>query len=108
MVIIFALLIPKANKIAILAGTNLSLPPTLPTITWTAYDIGRYVLPQVYPPLSWDYFKHFDFKKIGDFYYPLFVGSLILGFLCACLLYVITYFVVKKWQQNQRKQNVAN
>ena len=29
-------LIPRANKLAILLGTNVSLPPTVATITWTA------------------------------------------------------------------------
>ncbi|MDD5060180.1 MAG: DUF2062 domain-containing protein, partial [Candidatus Omnitrophica bacterium] len=34
LVIIAALLIPRVNKIALLIGTNVSLPPTVPFITW--------------------------------------------------------------------------
>ena len=53
-------LIPKANKLAILVGTNVSLPPTIATITWTAYDIGRILLiNKHYPPLSWEYLRNF-------------------------------------------------
>jgi len=39
--VIFAFLIPRANKIAILIGTNISLPPTVPFITWTGYNIRK-------------------------------------------------------------------
>ena len=42
--VIALFLIPRANKLAILVGTNISLPPTIATITWTAYDIGRLLL----------------------------------------------------------------
>lgn len=92
--LIAALLIPKANKLAILLGTNISLPPTVPTITWTAYDIGRFLLPDKhYPPLSWEYIKNFNIFKIREFYFPLFIGSVVLGFLCAVSVYFITLLI---------------
>ena len=66
--VIAALLIPKANKLAILLGTNVSLPPTVATITWTAYDIGRsFVGNGLYAPLSWEYFRNFKISKIASF-----------------------------------------
>lgn len=34
LVILFALAVKKANKIAILIGTNISIPPTMPFLTW--------------------------------------------------------------------------
>ena len=92
--IAFAFLIPRANKAAMFIGTNFSLPPTLPFITWAGYDMGRWVLPQDYPPLNFAYFRHFDFKHFGNFYFPLFVGSVILGVVCAIVFYGATYIAV--------------
>ena len=94
-----AFLIPKANKIAIFIGTNVSLPPTLPFITWAGYEVGRFILPKDYPPLTWNYFLHFNFRNIGDFYYPLFIGSVILGIICAVVLYFLTVLAVTLWRQ---------
>ena len=87
-------LIPRANKLAILLGTNVSLPPTVATITWTAYDIGRILLVNKhYPPLSWEYLKDFKISRLSEFYYPLFIGSVVLGLLVAVALYIITWAV---------------
>lgn len=95
LVVIFALLIPHANKIAILAGTNVSLPPTLPFITWAGYAIGRLLLGDKYPPMSWEMFRNFSRRSIFDFYYPLFIGSVILGLGCALVLYLATLLLFK-------------
>jgi uncharacterized protein (TIGR03546 family) len=89
--VIAAILIPRANKLAILLGTNVSLPPTVATITWTAYDIGRLLLVNKnYPPLSWEYIRNFKVSRVSEFYYPLFIGSVVLGLLCAVVFYLIT------------------
>ncbi len=96
LLILFALVIPRANKIAMLLGTNLSLPPTLPFITWAGYEIGRLVLPGAnYPPFGFDYFRHFDWKHFGDFYYPLFIGSVVLGLLCGMVAYLAALNIVR-------------
>lgn len=96
LVIIAAVLIRPANKIAILIGTNVSLPPTVATITWTSYDIGRFILKSHnYPPLVWADFKTITLQKIAKLYPPLFLGSVILGIACAVAFYFITYFIVK-------------
>lgn len=94
--VIFALLIPRANKIAILIGTNVSLPPTVPLITWAGYSIGRLILGSQYPALSLGTFKGITFKGMLDFYYPLFIGSFILGLLLATMSYFVTLWVMKK------------
>ena len=89
-----ALLIPRANKISILLGTNISLPPSIALITWTAYDIGRYLLPsRQYPPLSWEYIRHFSMARISEFYHPLFIGSVVLGLACAAVVYLLTWAI---------------
>lgn len=101
MVIISAVLIPGVNKVAILLGTNISLPPTVPFITWGGYEIGRFVLHKNYPPLSGSYFKHLTFQRVKEFYYPLFTGSVILGILCAILFYFITLFFAQRFNKNR-------
>lgn len=98
--VIAAILIPKANKLAILLGTNVSLPPTVATITWTAYDIGRLLLVNKnYPPLSWEYMRNLKISRISEFYYPLFMGSVVLGLLCAGVFYLITLAIANHYRK---------
>ena len=99
MVIIAAFLIPKINKIAILLGTNVSIPPTTPLITWAGYEIGRFILKKPYPPLDLSYFKNFTLKTFGDLYYPLFIGSVVLGIICGAIFYFITLIVARRIKQ---------
>jgi uncharacterized protein (TIGR03546 family) len=101
LVILAAIIVRPANKIAIFLGTNLSLPPTLPFITWAGYEIGRLILKKNLPPLDWEFFKNLTFQKITSFYQPLFLGSLILGVFCAVIVYFVTFIVVKKVKQRR-------
>ena len=107
LVILAAIIVRPANKIAILLGTNLSLPWTLPFITWVAYELGRWTLKSNLPSLSWDFFKQLTFQKIADYYWPLFLGSVILGLICAIVVYGLTYFVVKRIKQ-KKTHDVGN
>ena len=102
LVILAAIIVRPANKIAIFLGTNLSLPPTLPFITWAGYEIGRFILKGNLPPMSWEFFKQLTFKKIVSLYGPLFLGSLILGVICAIVIYGLTFFVMKKIKERNR------
>ena len=89
--------IPRANKLAILLGASISIPPTVPIITWTAYDIGRIVLfDKHYLPLSWEYFRNFKIEKVSEFYYPLFIGSVILGLIVASVLYGVSWIIANR------------
>ncbi len=93
-------LIPRANKLAILLGTNISLPPTIATITWTSYDIGRILLVnKYYPPLSWEYLRNFKISRLSEFFYPLLVGSIVLGLLVAIALYFITWMIANQLEK---------
>ena len=102
LVVIAALLIKPANKIAILLGTNISLPPTVPFITWIAYEIGRAILKGRFDPLTSASFKNLTFQKIISLYQPLFLGSVILGIICASLAYLLTYLLAKKFRNKKR------
>lgn len=101
LVIIAALLVRPANKIAILVGTNISLPPTVPFITWAGYEIGRFILKGNFPPLAWSDFKNVTLKKLTGLYPPLFVGSVILGVICALIFYFLTLFAVKRFKERR-------
>ncbi len=105
MVIIAAFLVRKVNKIAILLGTNISTTPTLPFITWAGYSIGRFMLGGNYPPLHWPVFKHFHYKDFLHLYFPLFIGSIVLGLGLAVLFYFLTLLFITK--RNARKKSAA-
>lgn len=102
MVIVAAILVRPANKIAILAGTNFSLPPTVPFITWTGYEIGKFILRDPSGPLQWSDFKNITFTKVANLYPSLFVGSFILGIICAVMFYFISFFLVKKFKERRK------
>ena len=74
-----AFLIRRVHKLAILIGTNISIPPTAPLITLAGYDIGRWILPGAYPALSVSVLKHLTLHDIAHLFIPLFAGSVVLG-----------------------------
>jgi uncharacterized protein (DUF2062 family) len=96
LVILAAVTIKRANKIAILLGTNVSLPPTLPLITWAGYSIGKVILGKNYPTLRLTDIRHLTKETIIQFYYPLFIGSVIEGLILAVIFYFIALYVAKK------------
>ena len=108
LVILAAIIVRPANKIAIFLGTNLSLPPTIPFITWAAYELGRFILKKDLPPLDWGFFKNLSFQKIASFYQPLFLGSLVLGVICAIVVYGVTFLVVKKIKERKALDSGSN
>lgn len=96
LVVIAAVLVRPANKIAIFLGTSISLPPTVPPITWAGYEIGRRILNKEFEPLSWSVFQNITFQKICCYYQPLFLGSVVLGIICAAIFYFLVFFVARK------------
>lgn len=107
LVLAAVLLIRRANKIAILVGTNISLPPTLPFITWAGYEIGRFILRRGLPPLGWADFKNITFQKVANLYPALFLGSVILGLVCSAAIYFATFFLVKKLKERKKHKHAA-
>jgi len=98
-VIIMAMLIPRTNKIAILIGSNISIPPTAPFISWGGYWIGRFILGNQYPAIEWTYLKHFRYSNIREILLPLFLGSFILGLILAVCSYFVILILVKKFKK---------
>jgi uncharacterized protein (DUF2062 family) len=93
--ILCSFLIPRTNKIAIIGGTYISIPPTVPFIIWAGYEIGRLILHKNYPVLNWPSFRQMDYRMILELYYPVFVGSLILGISSAVVAYFATFFIAR-------------
>ncbi|MFA6384720.1 MAG: DUF2062 domain-containing protein, partial [Candidatus Omnitrophota bacterium] len=98
-----AFAIKRVNKIAVLLGTNVSTIVTFPFITWIAYDIGRFLLRNGYAPLTWRVFSPFSYKTLLGIYYPLFIGSVILGIFVGSLFYFLTFWFVT-WRRKARAQ----
>ncbi len=96
MVLLSVLLIPGANKVAILAGTNISIPPIMPLITWAGYGIGRAMLGGDYPALDLTVLRNIHYRDIPRLYLPLFLGSIVLGIACAVVFFFLTYVLVRK------------
>jgi uncharacterized protein len=99
----------RVNKIAVLLGTNVSTVVTFPFITWIAYDIGRFFLHNGYAPLTWHAFRTFSYKTLLNIYYPLFIGSVILGLLVGFVFYYLTFwFVTWRRRVHARASNAAH
>ncbi len=103
LVVIAAILVRPANKIAIFLGTSISLPPTIPPITWAGYEIGRHILNGKFEPLSWAVFKNITFQKICYYYQPLFLGSVILGIVCAAIFYLLVFYMAKRFTLRKKR-----
>jgi uncharacterized protein (TIGR03546 family) len=103
MVVLAILLIPRTNKVAILVGTSISIPPTTPLITWAGYSIGRAILGEQYPALGLSMLKDFTYRDIPRLFYPLLLGSIILGIICAIIFYFTVLFLIKNIRNRRRR-----
>lgn len=100
--ILFAMLIPRTHKVAIVIGSNISLPFTAPFITWTGYQIGRFLLNKRYPNIEWSSLRHFTYREVIDILYPLFLGSFILGIIVGVVFYFVILFVINKKRRKDK------
>lgn len=97
MAFIAALAFKGLNRTAIFLGINISLPPTIPFITWAGYSLGRKLLGSSYPPLGWDAFKDFlSIENFFHFFYVLSVGSIVLGIVLGIFFYFLIVLILKR------------
>lgn len=94
--VLFAMLIPRTHKVAIIIGSNISIPVTAPFISWTGYQIGKFLLNKSYPDIELSSLKHFNYSGIVDILYPLFLGSFVLGIIGGFVFYFIILCTIKK------------
>jgi uncharacterized protein (TIGR03546 family) len=105
-VVLLSMLIPRTNKIAILASSNISIPPTAPFISWAGYEIGRLILGSNYPAISWSMLKKFTYQSIADILYPLFLGSFVLGLIASVISYFLILLIIRKTRWTKGISNV--
>ena len=56
-----------------------------------------------FEPLNWSVFKSMTFEKICTYYPPLFLGSVILGIVCAVIFYFLAFFITKKLNLKKKR-----
>lgn len=101
--LILAVFIRRINRIAILTGLLVTIPPAAPFVYWAEYRIGKFVLGNNYPSFSWASVEEFIRHGIYRFFYPLFVGSIILGFFSSLVFYFVTLVLVRKIRARHSK-----
>ncbi|MEI8012190.1 MAG: DUF2062 domain-containing protein [Candidatus Omnitrophota bacterium] len=105
LVIVAAVLVKDANKVAIFLGTSISLPPTVPFITWAGYNIGTHMLSGTYPPFPWDFFSHFSYRELWRLYLPLFTGSCVIAVIGAVMFYFLVVWAARRWAMRRQAKN---
>ena len=88
--------IHRANRLAILAGTQVSLPFIAPFIYWAEYKIGKFLLfcDFLVPPASQDKLMEASHIELGLL--SVLVGSVAVGFAGAWVSYFITRYAAAR------------
>ena len=88
--ILVAFVMHKPNRLAIIAGTQISLPFLAPLIYWAEYKIGKFLLfcDLLIPQSSQDKLGEASHIELGLL--SVLVGSVVLGLVCALLAYFAT------------------
>jgi uncharacterized protein (TIGR03546 family) len=100
-ILLLALIIPDINKIAMFIGSNISIPPAIPFISWASYSIGRFILGDKCPPLKWSMLKDLKHENVYEIFCSLFVGSIVLGIICAVVSYFAVLWFVERLQKKR-------
>ncbi len=102
--VLLAMLIPRTHKVAIIIGSNISLPFIAPFISWTGYRIGEFLLHKDSPNIGFSTLKHFSYKEVAEILYPLFLGSFVLGIIGGFVFYFIILFAIKKKREKSKNE----
>ena len=90
--ILVSLLMHKANRLAILAGTQVSLPFFAPVIYWAEYKVGKMLLTTDLLLIGNNLeLSHIELGLLG-----ILLGSLLLGLVCSWLSYFATLYAAGK------------
>ncbi len=92
--LLIVLLMPKINKVSVILGTQVSLPPAYIFICLINHRIGKFVLRKPYSPLSLPALGDFTWENLIDTFMSLSVGSFIFGMICSILVYFLTLNIV--------------
>lgn len=89
-ILIITLIIPKCNRIAALASSNLFIPPVIPFTVGLDYIVGSFLLTGNISPVSIQ-----SVEDILLYIKPIFVGSAVVAPIMAVLLGFIFYPLLK-------------
>lgn len=104
MVLGIAMLIPHTNRIAMLIGMNVTIPPTAPFVYWASYCVGRFLLGGKAPAINIQSVKSLTMSDIPGMFYTLFYGCVVLGMACAVVSYFAAYYAVAGFRKKQKKK----
>ena len=86
----------RVNKVAILLGTFISHPFAMYLLTPVSFHLGKLILGVSALELSW--------QNLYVAYWPLFVGSVVLGLAAALVTYPIAYYSVSEYRKRKNWQ----
>ncbi len=98
-VALFFIGILRVNKIAIIIGTFITNPLTIPFIYAFCFKVGKWLLKSEVPAFT---LKTLTATNIIAIAKPLLVGSIVVGLAAAILSYFITYYIA--WFVYRRKK----
>ncbi len=104
MLIIFFCYLTRLNVAIALAAGHISIPPMIPLILYTSYQLGGMMIGQSTTPLSLD---TIDFFAIRDNLLQYVVGSFILGILLAIVFGAITYILLLLFRKERITKSTA-
>lgn len=101
--ILVAFVMRKPNRLAILAGTQISLPFIAPLIYWVEYKIGKALLnsDRLMPEIWQDKLSEVNNLELGLL--SVLVGSIFFGIVCAIASYYITVYAAKRFKEKRRR-----
>ncbi len=102
--LLVVLLIPKINKLSIILGTQVSLPPIYVFVCLINHRIGKFVLCKPQPSLSLAIFKKFTWENFIDIFMSLSVGGVIFGMICSVLAYFVTLKIIAILRNKRNKE----
>jgi len=103
-IILLALIIRKANKLAMLAASSIFIPPVIPFVIWAEYNIGRLILRGDYPALGFSTLRNVGWGSLRDMYWVLLLGSAALGLAYSILTYFVSWHLAVKIKQRREKK----
>ncbi|MDD3089424.1 MAG: DUF2062 domain-containing protein, partial [Candidatus Omnitrophica bacterium] len=94
-VLLVAMCFPGTNKVAMIAGTGVTMPVTAPFVYWVSYAAGRALTGGKTPPLTIEGIKRISFGDLHSMYSVLFYGCLVLGTITAISVYLAALYSVR-------------
>jgi uncharacterized protein (DUF2062 family) len=118
LLVVFAAWLLRANKVIGLPIVWISNPATMVPIYYSCYLVGRVLLGQEgigahwwrelqHPPAGWWPAVQFYWIRFLDIATPLWIGSMLIGFVLAYITYYVVFYGVTAHRSRLRKEHRA-